>query len=119
MAHAERIPNHTCVETIQRERYEPAVSPVPKTCDGLLARRKQADFPALLRHATTDRLRLDVALSETSEIYSWAGAPRFEEGDIDELIPDGAIGTGPFATLLLSAFRARTPRFVYEGKTTL
>ena len=40
---------------------------------------------------------LDVALSETSEIYSWAGAPRFEEGDIDELIPDGAIGTGPFA----------------------
>jgi hypothetical protein len=84
-----------------------------------MARRQAGNFPALLRHTTTDRLRLDVALAEGREIYSWAGARKFEEGEIDELIPDGAMGTGPFATMLLSVFRGRAPRFTYEGQTTL
>src|SRR5262249_35748864 len=35
--------------------------------------------------------------------------------DIDELIPEGAIGTGPFAALLMSLFENRNPRFVFEG----
>jgi hypothetical protein len=118
-AHAERIPNHTCVETVQRDRFEAAASPAPKSCDDVLARRRQSNYPETLRHATTDRLRLDVALSESHEIYSWAGAARFEEGDIDQLIPDGAIGTGLFATMLMSIFRGRTPKFLYAGETTL
>lgn len=119
LAHGERIPNYTCVETITRDLQQPAVQPIPKSCDGILARRKTASFPALLRLATTDRLRLDVALAEGREIYSWAGASRFEEGEIDELIPDGAMGTGPFATMLLSVFRGRPPRFTYEGETKI
>jgi hypothetical protein len=119
LAHGRQIPNHTCVETITRDVFEAAVQPVPKSCDSLLARRTSPNFPALLRHATTDRLRLDVALAEGREIYSWAGARKFEEGEIDELIPDGAMGTGPFATMLLSVFRGRVPRFTYEGQTTL
>jgi hypothetical protein len=120
VAHGERIPNHTCVETVVRDRYEPTVSPIPKSCDSLLARRKQSDFPALVRLATTDRLRLDVALAESGgEMYSWAGASKFEEGDIDELIPDGAMGTGLYAALLIGVFRGRSPKFVYNGETTL
>lgn len=119
VAHGQEIPNHLCVETITRDVYEPAVQPVPKSCDSLLARRQTGNFPALLRHTTTDRLRLDVALAEGREIYSWAGARKFEEGEIDELIPDGAMGTGPFATMLLSVFRGRAPRFTYDGQTTL
>src|SRR5512142_549044 len=105
-AHSDRIPNYTCVETVQRERYEPAIT-APKTCDDIMARRKQPNVSPLLRHATTDRLRLDVALAENGEIYSWAGAEKFAEGDIDELIPDGAIGTGPFASMLLGVFQGR------------
>src|SRR5262249_42579939 len=53
------------------------------------------------------------------EIYSWAGAHKFEEAEIDELITQGAIGTGPFAIYLLSVFVGRPPRFVFEGETTL
>ncbi len=119
LAHGKWIPNHTCVETVERDRYEPAVSPVPKTCDALVARRTLVNFPAMLRLAATDRLRLDVALAEGREIYSWAGASKFEDGEIDELIPDGAMGTGPFAALVLSAFEGRVPKFTYEGETTL
>lgn len=118
LAHTERIPNYTCVETIHRDRFESAGEP-QKSCDGALARRKQENFSSLLRLATSDRLRLDVALAATGEIYSWAGAAKFEEGEIDELIPYGAMGTGPFAAMLVGVFQGRPPRFIFEGETSL
>jgi hypothetical protein len=55
-----------------------------------------------LRLSTTDRLRLDVLLATNRELYSWADAKKFEEGEIDELVTQGAFGTGPFASMLLS-----------------
>jgi len=113
-----RVPNHTCVETVERARYERPGGEPPKSCDAILARRKRPGFETALRLSTTDRLRLDVAFSGEREIYSWAGASRFEEGEIDELIPEGAMGTGPFATFLMSVFGERTPRFVFEGEIT-
>jgi hypothetical protein len=117
--HGQRIPNHTCVETIERDRFTPAVEPVPKSCESLLARRKQSNLPAMIRLATTDRLRLDVAMADSREIFSWAGASKFEEGEIDELVPDGAMATGPFATMLFGVFQGRAPKFIFEGETTL
>jgi hypothetical protein len=119
LEHGERIPNHTCVETVERNRYEPTTGRSTKSCDAVLARRQQSDFPARLRLNVTDQLRFDVALTTQREIYSWAGAGKFEEGDIDELVPEGAMGSGPFAAMLLSIFEPRNSRFVYEGDTTL
>jgi hypothetical protein len=117
--HGERIPNHTCVESIQRDRYEPVTGRAPKSCDTLLARRKQGDFQARLKLDSTDWLRLDVAYASGNEIYSWAGASKFEEGDLDELVPEGATGTGPFATMLLAIFQPRSPEYIFEGETTV
>jgi hypothetical protein len=119
LAHGARIPNYTCVETIQRDRYEPTTGRSNQSCDTLLARRKQFNFPLRIRLETTDRLRLDVALTTDREIYSWAGAARFEEGEIDELVPTGAMGTGPFAAHILALFQSQDPKFVFEGDTTL
>ena len=115
----QRIPNHTCVETVERLRYQRVPEQASRSCDTILARRAQPNFSQLLRPDTTDRLRLDVAFSGYREMYSWAGAERFEEGDIDELIPEGAIGTGAFASLLLAAFERQPPRFVFDGETHL
>ena len=117
-AHGQRIPSHTCVETIQRDRFQP-VGHTPKSCDALLARRNQSSPGTFLKAGIMDRLRLDVAMADGQEIYSWAGAGKFEEGDIDELIREGPIGTGPFAAMLLSIFQPRNPRFFYDGETTL
>ncbi|HWC99674.1 MAG TPA: hypothetical protein VG456_23095 [Candidatus Sulfopaludibacter sp.] len=119
MEHATRIPNYTCVETIVRDWYDLAGAAPPRSCDALLGRRKRAGAGTLVTLATTDRLRLDVAVADSREIYSWAGAGRFEEKDIDELIPVGAIGSGPFAATLLGIFDSREPHFVFEGDTTL
>jgi hypothetical protein len=40
--------------------------------------------------ATTDRLRLDGGLAADREIYSCVGASKFEDSDIDEIVPIGA-----------------------------
>ena len=113
----ERIPNHTCVESMQRDRYEPVAGRAPKSCDTLLARRKQGDFQGRLKLTSTDWLRLDVAYAGGTEIYSWAGASKFEEGELEDLVPEGATGTGPFATMLLAIFEPRFPKYVFEGET--
>jgi hypothetical protein len=118
VSHGERIPNHTCVETVQRDRLEPATGRLLKSCDTVLASRK-LDAQRRLRLDRTDWLRLDVALTTDREIYSWAGASKFEEGEIDELVPEGAMGTGPFAALLLSIFQPHGPKFIFEGETTV
>jgi hypothetical protein len=90
-------------------------SPRPKSCDTMLARRKQADFQGRLKLSSTDWLRLDVAYAGGSEIYSWAGASKFEEGELDQLVPEGATGTGPFAAMLLAIFEPRFPKYSFEG----
>jgi hypothetical protein len=105
------------VETIQSDRYEPIAGRLTRSCDALFADRKLAN-PKLHLHLT-DWLRLDVGLASSGEIYSWAGAPKFEEREIDELVPQGAIGTGPFATMLMALFENRDPRFVFEGDAAL
>jgi hypothetical protein len=119
LAHAERIPNHTCVESVRRDVYEAMTDPLTRSCDRLLARRNQPGFLSTLRLAATDRLRLDVLLTTDRELYSWAGAKKFEEGEIDELVTQGAFGTGPFASMLLSVLHGRDARFVFEGETSL
>jgi hypothetical protein len=116
-AHGERIPNHTCVETIQRDRYESTAGRASASCGALLDFRKTRDFFQRLTLDSTDWLRLDVAYSAGREIYSWAGAHKFEESDVDELVPEGAIGTGPFTGMVLSAFESRDPKYVFDGET--
>jgi hypothetical protein len=118
LAHGERIPNHTCVETIQRDTYESTAGRASASCGALLDFRKQRDFFQRLTLDSTDWLRLDVAYSAGREIYSWAGAHKFEDGDLDELVPEGAIGTGPFTTLVLSMFEQRDPKYIFDGEST-
>jgi hypothetical protein len=118
LRHARRIPNHTCVETIEREEYEPVLGRIGKSCDALLARRRQSDFPRHLRLEVSDRIRLDVGLARAGEMYSWPGAREFSEGHVYQFVPQGAMGTGPFGALLLAVFEARNPHFLYEGETT-
>jgi hypothetical protein len=119
LVHASRIPNYTCVESIVRDWYDQVATSPPRSCDALPGRRKRASKGTLVRLATTDRLRLDVGIADVREVYSWAGAGHFEEKEIDEFVPPGAIGTGAFAATLLGIFQASDPKFFYDGDTTL
>src|ERR1044072_2620509 len=114
MVHAGRIPNYTGVATTRRDRYQPDSGLAQQSCDKLIARHLQPGYSSSLKNMSTDRLRLDVAFNGEREMYSWAGASRFEDGEIDELVREGPIGTGPFVSLLVAIFTARG-RFTFEG----
>jgi hypothetical protein len=71
-----RLPNFTCVETIERSRRA--------------APNKKYEF--------LDTIRLEVAYVDGKELYSWPGETRFEERDLPTMVGGaGAIGTGDFA----------------------
>ncbi|HKE26207.1 MAG TPA: hypothetical protein VKB88_27815 [Bryobacteraceae bacterium] len=100
-ARSASLPHYTCVENVERNFYGPTRATLPRACSILMAQRPDPTFDLSLRLSTTDRLRLDVALVDNGEIYSWAGASHFRDNDsIDKLVRAGPIGTGVFAGLL-------------------
>lgn len=88
-----RLPDYTCVQTI--ERYE----------------RERPAKPFELM----DRLRLEVALVEGKEYFAWPGESRFEVSRITKLVPGGTIGNGNFALHAYNVFLSATPEYVYRG----
>lgn len=93
----ERQPNYTCLQTIERSR-------------------RQAPSR---RYQLVDTLRLEVALVEGKELFSWPGASEFREQDLREFVPTGAIGNGTFALHARSVFLATWPTFVSAGEEEL
>src|SRR5271166_1611761 len=71
-----RLPNYTCVQTITRSVYIPA-SPNkrPPRCEDIIRDRNSGKRNLKLR--SLDRLRVDVAIVDKREMYSWVGATQF------------------------------------------
>ncbi len=96
LTETEALARYTCVETVQRTRFEPLRNASPKRCD-LLGRTIEA---------WSDRLRLDVTVSDGSEIFSWAGARRFDLADARAFAGGGLTAAGDFGRFLVSIFGA-------------
>lgn len=88
-----RLPDFTCVQTIERSQREPGTK----------------------RYRFVDNIRLEVALVEGKELYAWPGSPKFEEQDLRDMVGGGAIGTGDFALHAKSIYLAGSARFTYQG----
>ena len=89
-----RQPNYTCMETIQRS-----------------TRRAPAR-----RFRLIDTLRLEVAIVEGKEMFSWPGAREFRTTDLREMVPSGTIGTGYFAMHARAVFVSNVAQFTYVGR---
>ncbi|MGA2715867.1 MAG: hypothetical protein ABSG41_22420 [Bryobacteraceae bacterium] len=107
-----RMPRYTCVETIYRTQYRPPDNAA--SCESLIAMRRLATSRGNLM--ARDRLRLDVAVVEGREIFSWAGARRFETHDVSELVGSGASSSGEFGFFLASVFGSAREAFRYGGR---
>lgn len=89
----DRLPNYTCVETIERsQRIKPS-----------------------RKFQLRDLLRLEVALVEGKELFAWPGAGKFEEWELGKVFQTGAIANGDFAQHVRAVFLARGPTFEYRG----
>lgn len=118
------LPKYVCTLTIDRAEYKSDSVFPPHSCDKLAAENKAGHLKRRL--SATDRLRLDVAIGTSHEIfgtsnemYSWVGDNRFDDRGLFDLVRQGAISTGTFSTLLVSIFREDRASFSYNGDLTV
>jgi hypothetical protein len=119
LANYRSIHSYTCLETIQRDYYQPWAATLPRQCSVLMKLREDPTPDLVLQLGSRDRLRLDVATGSKGEIHSWPGASRFADAGIETLVRDGPIGTGAFATLLSLLFLQDVKKFGYAGSDEL
>src|ERR1700728_867796 len=109
------VPRYTCVQTVNRAQYRLQYAVRPGSCRALIAVRTQQAPSGFL--IVRDRLRLDVAVVDGAETFSWAGARRFETSHVDDLVKSGATGSGEFVSYLISVFGPDTDSISYLGQS--
>lgn len=114
LANVAKVPRYTCVETITRTQHNPPARVSPATCAAVREARARNTSPGIL--IWHDRLRLDVAVADGSEMFAWAGASKFETTDISQLALSGSTGSGAFGTFLVSVFGNDPDRYSYAGE---
>lgn len=92
-----QLPNCTCTMTVERSRRA--------------AKRGRFEF--------ADQLRLEVALVEGKEVYSWPGADRFEDRELVDIVRGGAIGSGEFAGHARNVLLSGSVRLKHRGEEEL
>ena len=113
----DHIPNYTCVQAVSRQQFRQIgfMNRRP-SCSAILDERAQRT-QSHLKLASVNRLRLDVALSEGHEIFSWAGDKKFESEDVHQLVGGGMTGTGDFAAFTISIFASDSALYEFRGET--
>jgi len=92
-----RLPNYTCLETIERSEQ----------------------LPGEKRFQLVDRVRLEVALVGNAEMFAWPGSREFQSRRLRDLVSGGAIGNGSFALHAKSVFDGRSAEVERVGETVL
>ena len=107
IAELEKLTKYTCVQTVNRSRYEFFYN-VASKC---VMDAPPGKPPRLL--SWMDRYKLDVTISNKAEIFSWAGARQFESEDAQEIVGGGLTGTGDFGQFLVTIFSKSGPKITY------
>lgn len=105
-----RVANYSCIETIERKYFIEHGRP-GRGC----APPSPLALPELWMH---DRLRLDVAVSEGREIYSWHATEKFTSSTVTDVVQTGPISSGNFVGFLENIFRKGGARFEYSGQSS-
>jgi hypothetical protein len=106
----DRLPKYMCTQTIDRFQYEPVHNRAGSGCE--------TDPNRQLHLSSSDRLRLDVAVSGYREMYSWVAESHFEDRSLFDLVGSGALSTGSFSSFLVVVFKTDETAFSYRGPVT-
>ena len=112
------IPRYLCTETVDRTTRGPDIFDSRgkvESCASLVA--AQQNHKSKLKLITADRLRLDVAIIDKNESYSWVGEDRFKDESLSELVRVGATSTGAFGSFLTAIFMSDSATYSYQGES--
>ena len=98
------VQNYTCAETVRRIRVEP-----PRK------RRKRKAGRAEGEPSFSDTVRLEVAVVDGKELYSWPGA-EFQPVPLSEIVGFGLTATGSFSAFAESLFVESHGRVRFAGE---
>jgi hypothetical protein len=120
-AMAHHLEKYVCIETVNRNYYRQVVSrdaPVRSEAAPACSQTTPATTAGSERREleSTDRVRLEVTVSQSRELHSWPGATGFDTRDVDELIRNGPVSTGSFGSDLTSVFGKPGVTFQYLGE---
>ncbi|HWC95564.1 MAG TPA: hypothetical protein VG456_02410 [Candidatus Sulfopaludibacter sp.] len=118
-AMAHNLEKYVCAENVNRSYYQrvtPAEAPAHPDAPALCGPASGGGARLL---ESTDRVRLEVTLSDGRELHSWPGATRFDTRNVDELIRDGPVSTGSFGGDLAGIFGGAGVSFRYLGPQTV
>src|SRR5277367_910714 len=86
--------NYTCVETIQRSRR----------------RSERQEFQRF------DVVHIEVAVAGDRELFSWPGASKFEERNVNEMVGAGMMSTGSFRPAIQSVLIDNVSTIHWRGE---
>lgn len=115
-----QLSRYACLETVNRSYFQrptdetaaPVAVAAPPSCRQI----QPGSSRDSLRLEATDRVRLEVTVSQGREIHSWPGATQFDSRGVEEMIREGPIGTGAYASYLLGVFDTPGVEFRYAGE---
>jgi hypothetical protein len=106
----QRLTNYTCLQTVDRHYFKLRRMDLNRPpCDQVDARN-----PKDLILESTDRVRLDIKVSQGLEIGSWAGSS-FSSRSIFDLVGGGPYGTGMLGGLMSDIFVNEGASYEYLG----
>ena len=108
-----RSGNYTCVQTIDRGYFQDQQSFREKReAEGC----ELSDQGHRRKEVMDDHLRLDIAVSNGREIYSWHGSSSFSSAGILEIIHSGPVSSGSFIGYLDNIFLNAGILFEFQGR---
>ncbi len=110
LADLDRMPRYTCVQTITRTYYDAREGFRGSSCSALIAKTRKHKPAAF----AWDRLRLEVAWANGTNVFSWVGAPRFANNNLEKLAGEGPLGSGDFGVFLREILLRTTLDFKRE-----
>ncbi|SPF42599.1 conserved hypothetical protein [Candidatus Sulfopaludibacter sp. SbA4] len=110
----EKLPKYTCVQTVHRSRFEVFYGRKASGC-GHVEEAGAANRGPMVLLAWRDQFKLDVTISQGTEIFSWAGAQVFQSADVQEIVGGGLTGTGDFGPFLMDVFGGKGSVYQYVG----
>ena len=111
-----RMPRYLCTETVERRKSQlGSGANWDKPCSETIA--AIAGHSKRLQLLSSDRLRLDVAVIDKNEIYSWVGEGRFGDQSLSQLVKMGLTANGSFGSFLTAIFESPATTFSYQGES--
>lgn len=111
----ERMPKYICLQRQERRVFEDPDQWSWKSCAGLAEGRRKHGREGL-RPTSIQRLRLEVTVANSTEVFSWPGGEAFETEEVKKAVGQGITGTGDFGVFLGGIFLNKGVEVKYLGE---